>query len=161
MNGAADPSGQPELDPPGSVKQIRLTWMSLDVWSVLKTSFLLGLASGILAVLTTLVAWTFLTEKDVLRQLGTVVAGFSTTVELNGLSALINGNYLLGICMGVGIFTVLGCTLLGVLGVLGVLAYNTAATGSIGALLIGLSSPTTLNPDTSSGSTRTNKPPNY
>jgi len=160
MNGAADPSGQPELNPPGSVTQIRLTWTSLDVWSVLKTSFLLGIASGILAVLTTFLAWTFLTEKGVLRQLGTVVAGFSTDGGLNGLSALINGDYLLGVCVGVGLFTVLGCTLLGVLGAL---AYNTAATGSVGALLIGLSTPTTPtapNPGISSGDTRTNKPRN-
>ena len=128
MTGVGDLAGRRGQNPGEPGKPIRLTWVSLDMWSVLKTAALMGIASGILAVLATLAAWTFLTQAD------TVLSGFTTSAGLRSVSALMNADHLWGVCAGVGLVTVLGCT---VLGVLGALAYNIAATGSAGALLVG------------------------
>ncbi len=49
-----------------------------------------------------------------------------------------NVDHLWGVCAGVGLLTMLGCT---ALGVLGALAYNIAASGSAGALRIGFRTP--------------------
>ncbi|MBG6059678.1 hypothetical protein IWX89_003141 [Cryobacterium sp. MP_M3] len=112
--------------------------MSLDVWSALKTSVLMGIASGALAVLATLAAWTFLTQAGIFTQADTLLAGLTSTGVLRSMSSLMNADHLWNVCAGVGLLTLLGCT---VLGVLGALAYHIAATGSAGALRIGFRTP--------------------
>lgn len=156
MTSAGDRVGKRDPNPGEPGKQIRLTWVSLDVWSALKTAVLMGIASGILAALAALAAWTVLTQAGVFTQADTVLSGFTTAGGLRSVSALLNGDHLGAVCAGVGLATMLGCT---VLGVLGALAYNIAAIGSAGALRVGFRTPISVTQAPSRGTPERNQSP--
>lgn len=153
---AGDRVGKRDPNPGESGKQVRLRWVFLDVWSALKTSVLMGIASGILTALATLVAWTVLTQAGVFTQADTVLSGFTTAGGLRSVSSLMNADHVWGVCAGVGLVTTLGCT---VLGVLGALAYNIAAIGSAGALRVGFRTPSSVTQAPARGAPERNESP--
>ena len=135
---AAQRPGQPGLvrpAPKAKVRRARLLVSKVDPWSVLKMSFLLSVALGIVTVVAAIVLWTVLDLTGIFDQvdslLGTLAGSESGGFELKKVASL--GQ----VASFAVIIAVINVVLLTALSMLSAVLYNIAATlvGGIGVTL--------------------------
>lgn len=71
MDGAAHPEGAAQN--PSGPRRVRLTVSRVDPWSIMKLSFLLSIALGIILVVATGLIWTVLNEMEVFAKIHELV----------------------------------------------------------------------------------------
>lgn len=120
---AGSSKDRPAGDPARKPRRARLRLTQVDAWTVLKTSFLLSIALGIVSVVAVAVIWTVLGVAGVFDSLNDTIQ----TLLGNDfrIQDYIGTGRILGFTM---IFAVINVVLLTVIGTLAAFLYNLAAT---------------------------------
>ena len=111
----------------------------MNVWSVVKVSAVMGVGFGVLAAVFTLVVWSVVAGTGFFVELDRVVDGFGRDGSGGSVSVWADGVHGVGVAGVVGLVTVLGWTLMGMVGAV---VYNVGAACG-GSILIGLSTDST------------------
>ncbi|WP_420898292.1 DUF3566 domain-containing protein [Cryobacterium cheniae] len=129
--------------------QVRVRWASVNVWSVVKVSAVMGIGFGVLAAVFTLVVWSVVAGTGFFVELDRVVDGFGQAGTGGSVSVWADANHGVGVAGVVGLVTVLGWTLSGMVWAV---VYNVGAACG-GSILIGFSTDST-SPGAAPGQTR-------
>lgn len=96
---------------PGAAKQVRLKLVYLNLGSSVMVSLLIGLVLGVLAILTTLVAWAILTRTGAFDQLDSLISG--VTGSGSGAKSVFSFSRAIGLAVILGLINLIVVTVFG------------------------------------------------